>query len=86
MIVTYNRGPLGDLITISLSTSDLTYLMADAGLLDLAMLADDAPHLARTKLMLTGPDGGEAILKNAVENRDRGIPVEYRDLRRPPRG
>ncbi len=83
MIVTYNRGPLGELITISLSDADLELMLEDGngGVLNLAMLANDAPHLARTKLLITGPAGGEAILKNAVENRDRGIPVEYRDLR-----
>jgi hypothetical protein len=87
MIVSWSRGTDGrELITISMTRSDLIQVAGGFGVIDLAPLGGEAEHLRRTQIVLTGPMGGEVILKQAVENRDAGVDVSYRFPDGDPRG
>lgn len=86
MLISWSRTDDGNaLLILGLGPADLMLVAADH--VDLSFdHVEEATELHGVRIILTGPAGTEAVLKMAVEGRDSGVNVEYRNWPHGPHG
>lgn len=66
------------LVTLALEPAEFAQALMGHVEIPLEQLGEMVEHLAPVTVILCGPAGRERLLREAVEQRDRGIDVRYR--------